>query len=76
MSLVAIAAGRRYRVTAVAGDDALAHRLVACGLWPGATVERLGHAPFGNPLLVRVHGYRLALRTNEAARVSIVECAS
>jgi Fe2+ transport system protein FeoA len=76
MSLVAIVAGRRYRVTAVEGDDALAHRLAACGLWLGAIVERLGQAPFGNPLLVRVHGYRLALRTSEAARVSVVESPS
>lgn len=64
---------RRYVVVAVDGDDALAHRLLASGLWAGAVVERLGQAPFGDPLLFRLHGFRLALRSSEAARVRVVE---
>jgi len=64
--------GRSYRVLGVDGDDALAHRLVACGFWAGAVVERLQRAPFGDPLLFRVHGFRLALRGDEAARVRVV----
>lgn len=66
-------AGRCYRVEAVDGDDALGRRLVAAGLWPGAAVERLAGAPFGGPLLFRLHGFRLALRREEAARVRVVE---
>jgi ferrous iron transport protein A len=58
-------------VRAVAGDDALARRLAAAGLWPGVRVEQIGRAPFGDPLLFRVHGYRLALRRSEAARVQV-----
>lgn len=65
----------RYRVIAVAGDDALARRLAAFGVWAGAMIERLGQAPFGDPLLFRLHGYRLALRAKEAARVTVVEAA-
>jgi ferrous iron transport protein A len=65
----------RYRVVEVTGDDALAQRLAAFGLWAGAMIERLGQAPFGDPLLFRLHGYRLALRANEAARVTVVEAA-
>lgn len=60
-------------VIAVDGDDLLAQRLVACGFWPGAQVECIGRAPFGDPLLFRVHGYRLALRAGEAARVQVRE---
>jgi Fe2+ transport system protein FeoA len=61
----------RATVVAVTGDDPLAQRLLACGLWPGAVVERIGSAPFGDPLLFRVQGYRLALRRDEAARVQV-----
>lgn len=68
-----VVAGRRYRVEAVDGDDALGRRLIAAGLWPGAAVERLAGAPFGGPLLFRLHGFRLALRREEAARVRVVE---
>jgi Fe2+ transport system protein FeoA len=67
--------GRSYRVLGVDGDDALAHRLVACGFWAGAVVERLLQAPFGDPLLFRLHGFRLALRVDEASRVRVVEAA-
>lgn len=62
-------------VIAVRGSDALARRLAGCGLWPGASVERIGAAPFGDPLLFRVHGYRLALRRDEAARVQVAPAA-
>ncbi len=63
--------GRRYVVAAVRGDDALAERLRASGVWAGAPIERLAAAPFGGPLLFRVHGYRLALRRSEAVRVDV-----
>ena len=57
-------------------SDALAMRLAANGLWSGARIERLAAAPFGDPLLFRVHGFRLALRVVEAARVMVRQVAS
>ncbi len=63
--------GELATVDAVTGGDELAARLDACGLWPGAPIELLAVAPFGDPLLFCVHGYRLALRRSEAERVSV-----
>ena len=63
--------GRQVAVVEVTGNDALAHRLGACGLWPGTRIECIGCAPFGDPLLYRLHGYRLALRRSEAERVMV-----
>ncbi len=71
--LTATVPGRRYVVVAIDGDDVLARRLVASGMWVGARFERLGQAPFGDPLLVRLHGFRLALRRREAVRVRVAE---
>lgn len=68
-----VAPGAVVVVRAVVGDDPLARRLIAVGLWEGVRVERIGRAPFGDPLLFRLHGYRLALRRVEAARVEVVE---
>ncbi len=76
MRLTGAVAARRYAVQTIEGDDAVAQRLVASGLWVGAVVERIAHAPFGDPLLFRVHGFRLALRLSEAARVLVVETTS
>ena len=74
-SLAAASVGQVLEVREVVGDDALADRLRASGLWRGTLVELIGKAPFGDPLLFKLHGFRLALRRNEAARVngSIVE---
>lgn len=63
--------GQRLRIVGVAGDDQLAQRLRASGLWDGTEIELLGKAPFGDPLLFKLHGFRLALRGNEAARVLV-----
>lgn len=70
-SLADVVAGQCAEVVHVAGNDDLAARLVASGLWPGAVLEWITCAPFGDPLLVRVHGFRLALRRSEAARVRV-----
>lgn len=67
--------GRPVQVLGVDGDDALSERLTAAGVWPGAVVERIIDAPFGDPMLFRVQGYRLALRRSEAARVRVAPCA-
>ncbi|MEO6594886.1 MAG: ferrous iron transport protein A [Planctomycetota bacterium] len=73
-SLVDVVAGQCVEVVAVSGDDGLAERLVASGMWPGAEVEWIARAPFGDPLLYRLHGFRLALRRSEAARVQVRLC--
>jgi ferrous iron transport protein A len=70
-SLLRAARGQQVVVVEVIGGDGLAHRLAACGLWPGTRIEWIGRAPFGDPLLFRLHGYRLALRRSEADRVLV-----
>ena len=56
-------------VVRVDGDDALARRLSAQGLWPGTRVRLVTKALGGDPLLFHVQGFRLALRHEEALRV-------
>jgi ferrous iron transport protein A len=70
-SLDEMKAGQLGRVEAVAGDDALAQRLMEMGLLEGAEVEVVGFAPLGDPIEIRLGDYRLSLRRNEAARIRI-----
>jgi ferrous iron transport protein B len=63
--------GQVYEVARVGGGDALARRLSSAGVWPGARLELIASAPFGDPLLFRLHGYRLALRRSEADRIVV-----
>jgi len=70
--LAAAVPGRVYEVAAVVGADALARRLASAGVWPGTRLELIARAPFGDPMLFRLHGYRLALRRAEADRIEVV----
>lgn len=58
-------------VVRVEGDDAIAHRLIDLGFWPGTEVELVRRAPFGDPIQLALRGFRLALRKSEARRVVV-----
>lgn len=60
-----------HLVVGVDGDDALSRRLVDLGFVPGATVELEHKSLFSWPRAFRLHGYRLALRRDEANRVEV-----
>ena len=64
-------AGQRGRILDVAGDDAVAVRLMEMGLTEGAEIELIGFAPLGDPVEFLIRGYRLSLRKAEASRVTI-----
>ena len=72
-TLDTLSPGTLAKVREVVGDDAVARRLVALGFWPGSVVAAVRRAPFGDPIEVRVGGYRLALRRDEGRRVHLVE---
>ena len=70
-TLDALKPGERGCVADVAGDDAVAVRLMEMGVVEGEEIEHLGTAPLGDPVEFLVRGYRLSLRLNEARRVQI-----
>ena len=55
----------------IAGTDNLLQRLLEMGLLEGEEIEVLNIAPLGDPVEIRIRDYRLSLRRNEAARVSV-----
>lgn len=70
-TLDSLSPGQRAIINDVAGEDAIAVRLMEMGLIDGEEIELLGRAPFGDPLEFLIRGYRLSLRSEEARRVSI-----
>ncbi|MGB7070416.1 MAG: FeoA family protein [Pyrinomonadaceae bacterium] len=71
-SLHLLRPGLPARVSAVSSDNLFAQRLMEMGLIVGSEVEVIKGAPFGGPIEVRVRGYHLALRRNEAEAVEVV----
>ncbi len=62
---------KKARIVGFQGSADLAERLQELGLRQGSTVEILGQAPFSGPGLYRIGSIVLALRSEEAACVSI-----
>lgn len=67
------AIGASGQVVAVGGGMAVRRRLLEMGLCPGVTVELLRRAPLGDPIEVRVRGYLLSLRGDQAALISLTQ---
>lgn len=60
--------GQSARVTGLdGGNPAYRQRLLAFGLTPGTPLTLTRVAPFGDPVEVRLRGYTLTLRRDEAA---------
>lgn len=58
-------------VISVKGDSRVTRRLMEMGVIPGVELRVIKAAPFGDPIEVRVRGYSLAMRKNEAAAIEV-----
>jgi Fe2+ transport system protein FeoA len=68
-----LAIGSHATVTAVLGEGQVRRRLLEMGLCPGVDVEVLRHAPLGDPIELRVRGYLLSIRCEQARLVATSE---
>ena len=73
MTLNELKTGTSGIITAVGGDGALRCRLLDMGLIPRARVTLQKVAPMGDPIEIRVRGYELTLRVEEAQKIEVRE---
>ena len=73
MTLDALAVGKSGVILRVGGEGALRCRLLDMGLIPKTTVKVNKVAPMGDPIELRLRGYVLTLRREDAARIEIEE---
>lgn len=71
LTLDAIAPGGKAEVISLHGDATIKKRIAEMGITRGSVVEVERVAPLGDPLDVKVKGYRLSLRKDEAAGVVV-----
>ena len=71
MTLTELPRGENARVIAVKGTGAVTRRLMEMGVIPGVGVSVVKAAPFGDPIEIRVRGYSLAMRKNEADSIEV-----
>ena len=71
MTLKELQIGKSAVVDTVGGSGALRQHFLDMGLTPGAEVTLVKLAPMGDPMELRIHGYELTLRLDDAAQIGI-----
>ena len=71
MTLDKLPLGQEAVITAVGGEGALRCRLLDMGLIPKTRVRVEKIAPLGYPLELRVRGYSLSLRKEDAGKIEV-----
>ena len=71
MTLDKLSLGQEAVITAVGGESALRCRLLDMGLIPRTTVRVEKVAPLGDPIELRIRGYALSLRKEDARNITV-----
>ena len=71
MTLKELQIGKSAIVETVGGAGALRQHFLDMGLIPGAEVTLVKLAPMGDPMELRIHGYELTLRLDDAAQITV-----
>ena len=71
MTLNELKIGAAAVITAVGGDGALRCRLLDMGIIPKTRVTLQKVAPMGDPIEIRVRGYVLTVRVEEAEKIEV-----
>ena len=72
ISLDKMAIGQHGEVAQLAGDGQVCGRLLEMGLTPGVALEVVRFAPMGDPIEIKIRGYHLSLRRQEAQVVQVL----
>ena len=71
MNLGELKAGESCVVDSVGGEGALRQHFLDMGIIPGAEITIVKFAPMGDPVEVRIHGYELTLRLDDAKKIAV-----
>lgn len=71
MTLDKAARGEKRRVISVGGDGIIRTRLLELGFVPGTEVTVGRRSPFGDPVEVKLRGYRLTMRISDLRLIKV-----
>ncbi|MDR2613190.1 MAG: ferrous iron transport protein A [Deltaproteobacteria bacterium] len=71
MSLRKLRRGQSAVITGITADGEMGRRIRDMGLIPGVQVKCMGHAPLKDPMAMRLMGFTLTLRNNEADFITV-----
>lgn len=71
MTLDLLPIGQEAVIKTVGGEGSLRYRLLDMGLIPKTTIRVEKVAPLGDPIELRVRGYALSLRKEDARNITV-----
>ena len=71
MSICDLRPGEKALIEGISGDEKLTKRLLALGCIEGTEVSLKVTAPFGDPLVINLRGFDLAIRKKDAENIFI-----
>lgn len=71
MTLKELKPGQSATILVVGGENALRQHFLDMGLIPGAEVTLVKYAPMGDPMELRIYGYELTLRLEDAGKIEV-----
>lgn len=72
-SLKDLAPGEKATVSKLVGVGPIRRRIVDMGIVPGAELEMERYAPLGDPIEIKLKGYHLSLRKEEADNILLYQ---
>lgn len=70
-TLANIPAGQTCKIAKIKGAGAIRRRLIDMGAVKETPVEVIKVAPLGDPIEIKIKGYNLSLRKEEAAKIEV-----
>ncbi|MDO5378263.1 MAG: ferrous iron transport protein B [Clostridia bacterium] len=71
MTLNELSIGQSALILSVGGEGALRQHFLDMGVIPGAEITLVKFAPMGDPMELRLHGYELTLRVDDAKQIVV-----
>jgi len=70
-SLHLLAPGQKAKITKIRAQGEMNKRLLEMGILPGSLIEMERVAPLGDPIQIKIKGYHLTLRKEEAGGIEV-----
>jgi ferrous iron transport protein A len=72
MTIRGLQIGQKARIESLSAEGELGRRIRDMGLMPGIELQLVGRAPLRDPVALRLNGFTLTLRNNEADMINVV----
>lgn len=71
VSLRSLAKGQHATIASITAEGEMGRRIRDMGLVPGVEIQVVGRAPLEDPVAIRLLGFTLTLRNNEADYIQV-----